>query len=180
MKRFVFWAAALAYASTAFASAPVPDCLDKAGQRIANPNNEQVLAWKRTTQNSYLDRGYIRGTLEGVYGSNPSHLHLDVFIGQKGQASQANDIEVIYNVEFGQPPLHPQPGVEVIACGDYITSNEASGYYPASPLDAILHWVHKSMNDQHEDGFLMIDGILYGQQDAPPRRNFHDAGRAAQ
>lgn len=182
MKLVVFWALALAYAPVVFASADLPVCLDKQGSPIESPNNEQVLSWKRTTQSSYLDRGYIRGTLVNIFDSNPSHLHLDVFLGQKGGPDKASDIEVIYNTEFGQTPDDLRPGLEVIACGDYITSSQQNGPYPASPLDAILHWVHKAMNDHHADGFLMIDGVLYGQQDAPPRGKFqkHRGGADAE
>ena len=175
MKRALLWALALASMPAAFADT-IPTCLNKQGNPIAQPNNDQVLAWKQSTPNTYLDRGYISGTLVTVFNSNPSHLHLDVSLSRKGGNGKANDIEVIYNVEFGQTPPDLHPGMEVIACGDYITSNQQNGPYPPSPLDAILHWVHKAMNDRHEDGFLMIDGRLYGQQDAPPRKGFNGYG----
>jgi hypothetical protein len=175
MKRALLWAIALAYVPAAFAdNAPV--CLNKQGNAIVAPNNDQVIAWKTSTPSSYLDRGFIRGTIVTVIPSNPSHLHLEVSLSQKNGAGKANNIEIIYNMEFGQTPNDLRPGMEVIACGDYITSNQQNGPYPPSPDNAILHWVHKAMNDRHESGFLMIDGRLYGQEDAPPRRNFHSYG----
>jgi hypothetical protein len=174
MKRALLWAIAIAYVPVAFANS-LPVCLNKQGNAIAAPINDQVLAWKTSTQNSYLDRALIRGTIVAVYPSNPSHLHLEVSLNPKG-GSNANNIEIIYNTEFGQTPDNLRAGMEVIACGDYITSNQQNGPYPASPDGAILHWIHKAMNDRHESGFLMIDGQLYGQEDAPPRRGFHGYG----
>lgn len=151
----------------------IPDCVNNRGNSMS-VNNEQVLQWKKTTQNQFKDRGFIKGTLVGVYDSSKSHLHLDVFLGNDGtdQTGRDTDIEVIYNQEFGQVSGRLNPGVEVIACGDYITSNRATNRYPASPLGAILHWVHKRMGGEHPNGFLMIDGKMYGQMDAPPRHDF--------
>ena len=151
---------------------PIPVCVNNRGDRIADPNNDQVLQWKKSTPNQYLNRGYIKGTLVGVYDATKGHLHLDVFIGNDGTGTTGKDtdLEVIYNQEFGTVDTSQlKPGAQVIACGDYITSTKQSGPYPPSPLGAILHWVHKAMNDNHPSGFLMIDGRLYGQMDAPPR-----------
>ncbi|MGZ3702774.1 MAG: hypothetical protein ACXWSD_13370 [Bdellovibrionota bacterium] len=159
----------------------LPPCVD-ASSNSMNYNNGQVLKWKTTTQTGYLDRAFIKGTLVGVFDHGPDHLHVDVFLGQngvKGQSGRANDLEVIYNQEFGAVDGSKlTPGMEVIACGDYITSNQPNHGYPASPLDAILHWVHKSNTDRHASGFLMIDGVMYGQADAPPRHwnNNHGGG----
>jgi hypothetical protein len=177
MKRGLFLVLALAYAPFALASAEVPVCLDKQGEPIASPNNDLVAQWKRSTPNGYLDRAYVRGTLLRVYPSKPGHLHLEVALAQTGNPNKANELEVIYNVEFGHTPGALSAGLEVIACGDYITSTEQNGPYPASPVNAILHWVHKAMNNRHESGFLMIGGILYGQENAPARFGYGDSNR---
>ena len=150
----------------------LPPCLDERGNRI-DPNNEQVLEWKASTPNQFRSRALIVGTLVGIYDAKKDHLHMDVFVGQKGSTGKENDIEVIYNQEFGRIGSDVAMGANVVACGDYITSNRATGRYPASPLGAILHWVHKAMNGSHPHGFLAIDGKLYGQQDAPPRGPRH-------
>ncbi len=147
-------------------SSELPTCTDAHGHPIA-VNNEQVLKWKTSTPNAYLDRGFITGTLVGLFNEKNGHLHLDVFIGQNGTGrGHESDIEVIYNESFGKVQGQLTPGMEVSACGDYITSTEQTGRYPPSPVGAILHWIHKSNNNRHASGFLMIDGKLYGQENA--------------
>jgi hypothetical protein len=94
-----------------------------------------------------------------------SHLHLEIDIGTAGKPAARNEhIEIVYNKSFGKVD-DVKTGSTVEACGDYITSNAKSGGYEASPMGAIIHWVHAS-NDtaKHSDGFLMIDGHLYGQE----------------
>jgi hypothetical protein len=134
----------------------MPDCMAK-GQSLA-VNNAQVINWKSTTQNQFQSRGHIQGQLTKVYPDHSGHHHFEVQIG-----SNPNDtIEVIYNEAFGAIPTIA-PGVEVEACGDYITSNKATGSYPASPDGAILHWVHQAPNAGHESGYVAINGVVYGQ-----------------
>jgi hypothetical protein len=171
--------AALPVSARASSGDNLPPCVDKQGNSM-NYNNGQVLKWKTSTPTGYLDRAFIKGTLVGVIDHGPDHLHVDVFLGQTdgNSSGHKNDLEVIYNQEFGAVDGSTlTPGMEVIACGDYITSNQPNHGYPASPLDAILHWIHKSNTDRHASGFLMIDGVMYGQKDAPPyHRNNNNHG----
>jgi hypothetical protein len=147
----------------------VPPCLSQKGAPLSE-NNAQVLQWKTSTPNQYLDRGFVHGTLVQVLPQATGHLHLDVYLGQPGgTGGRDTDLEIIYNEDFGAVNAQLKPGMDVWACGDYITSSAQSGPYPASPLGAILHWVHKAMNGNHQSGFLMIDGQLYGQMNAAPR-----------
>jgi hypothetical protein len=121
-------------------------------------NNDQVLQWKTSTPNQFLARGHIQGRIIQVYPDHSGHEHFSVEIGN----ASGDTIEVIYNLSFGATaPL--AVGMEVEACGDYITSDAPAGPYPASPDGAILHWVHRATNGRHDSGFLMIDGVLYGQ-----------------
>jgi hypothetical protein len=144
-------------------SPTVPECRDNNGQPM-QINNEQVLHWKESTPNLFRDRGFIRGTLVNVYNVNTSHLHLDVYIGgEGGTPGRVSDIEVIYNLSFGSAPAYPHAGSVITACGDYITSTAPSDHYPASPDGGIVHWIHRSPNGHHPDGFFMIDGMVYGQ-----------------
>lgn len=160
----------LAPLSVAAVPRPLPECLDKDGRPISSPNNEEVLRWKTSTPNQYHDRALVAGTLVGVFSSKGDHLHLDVFLGQGAKGTgRDSDIEVVYNTAFGNVDEPLRPGMEVVACGDYITATDRAGRYPPSPVGAILHWVHKRMRGDHPHGFMMIDGTLYGQKDAPPR-----------
>ncbi len=145
----------------------VPDC--KSGGSVLQIDNSQVLGWKATTANQFQSRGHIQGLLVQALPDHSGHHHLSVQIGPN-----SNDtIEVIYNEAFGPLPNY-QVGSEIEACGDYITSNKPTNSYPASPDGAIIHWVHTAPNGGHDSGFVLVDGVLCGQQSggnssSPPR-----------
>ena len=136
-------------------AAPMPPCLAN-GSPLAQ-NDAQVETWEDTTANQFLSRGHIAGKIVAIYPDHNGHKHFGVQIG----ASAEDAIEVIYNLSFGAlPPL--AVGMDVEACGDYITSTAPSGPYPASPDQAILHWVHGS-HSHHPAGYVAIQGVVYGQ-----------------
>lgn len=149
-------------ASVAALAAP-PACMD--GQRPLSLNNRQVVEWKRSVPNQWKSRGFVEGL---VLAARPDHSGHDHFILQIGPDARRDVVEIVYNQEFGAlPPI--QPRMQVIACGDFINSKAPAGHYPASPAGAIIHWVHfNPRNHGHEHGFLMIDGVLYGNH--APRR----------
>jgi hypothetical protein len=70
-------------------------------------------------------------------------------------------IELVYNDSFGELP-ELRLGMDVEACGDYITSYAPSGPYPASPDGALVHWVHHNPHGSHPDGYVVIDGKVFG------------------
>jgi hypothetical protein len=133
-----------------------PACMDH-GRNIP-VNNSEVVHWKSNTQNQFLARGHILGTVDTVYSDKNGHNHFSVRIGSCEECT----IEVIYNVEFGDLP-ELKAGMQIEACGDYITSFAPSGPYPASPDGAILHWVHRNPRGGHPSGYVMVDGKVYGQ-----------------
>jgi hypothetical protein len=140
----------------AFASDAVPPC--NANGRPIPVNNAQALQWKTSTHNQFRSRSHILGRVEKVYSDQTDHNHFSLQIGP----SPSDTIEVIYNIEFGQLP-RMAVGMQVEACGDFINSFAQAGPYPPSPDGAIIHWVHYSpTGNQHDSGFLVIDGILYG------------------
>lgn len=144
----------------------LPTCLDRNRQAIRGDNNAEVLRWKEQTQNQYKDRALISGTLVGVILDRNSHLHLQVNLtGDENGKDIRDHIEIVYNKSFGEVAA-VSPGMKVQACGDYITASEQSGPYKPSPVGAIVHWVHKSNTpDRHANGFLAIDGKVYGLKD---------------
>lgn len=157
------------YSSTPAALADAaPDCLDRG---TALPvMNDQVLHWKTSTQNQFQARAHVAGPVLKVYPDHSGHHHFEIQLGK----DQTATLEVIFNEAFGAVPAI-QPGMQVEACGDYITSTAQSGPYQASPDGAIIHWVHASPDpNRHPSGYLMLDGTLYGQDTAhagpkPPR-----------
>ncbi len=165
---FVLACVALFAASPALAKGKgfaLPDCLDRE-ERVLDVNNEEVLRWKEETPNGYKDRALVTGTLVGVLLDRRSHIQLEVDLTPESDANGRRDhLEIIFSKDFGKVS-DVRPGLEVTACGDYITANKRKGHFPPSPVDAILHWVHKSTNEnRHPSGFMAINGVLYGNDD---------------
>lgn len=148
----------------------LPDCNDVRGNPIP-VDNARVIKLKTTTKNQYLDRANVNGVLVGVFPSKGGHVHLDVFLGETPNGTgKESDIEIVYNQAFGRVDTRTlKPGMEVAACGDFINSFEPTGRYPASPVGAIIHWVHMAPRPPHQSGFMAIDGRLYGQTDPQDR-----------
>ena len=149
------------------ADTTIPDCL-AGGLPLAN-NNVQVLQWKTSTNNQYRNRGHVTGTIEQVYPNKNGHAHFEIQMGE----TATDNLEVIYNESFGALP-ELKVGMNIEACGDYITSTAQSGPYPASPTGAIIHWIHRSPDlKKHDSGYLAIDGALYGQdaENAGPKHH---------
>lgn len=141
-------------ALNAAATDAVPLC--KAAGKNIPVNNSQVIQWKSTTQNQFLGRGHVQGRLTGVYPDRNNHAHFQI------ELSPAETLEVVFSYDFGKLPKLAL-GMDVEACGDYITSNAPTSQYPASPDGAIIHWIHKNpKNGGHESGYLVLDGSVYG------------------
>lgn len=133
---------------------PQEDCKDHG--KLISVMNEQALKWKSEV-NGFHARALISGTVDEVFPDHSGHRHFSLKIGPNNE----DHIEVIYNESFGAMPL-AQVGDSAEACGDYIVSSQQTGGYPASPDGAIVHWVHKSPHASHDDGFVVLNGILYG------------------
>ncbi len=138
------------------AVAAIPDCKDR--NLVMSVNNQRILEFKKSTANGYMSRGFVSGVVSRVFPARNSHDHYEIKIGEN-----ENDVlEVVYNVAFGETPS-PVEGMHVEACGDYITAFAQNGPYPASPSEAIIHWVHYNpKNSGHDHGFVAMDGSLYG------------------
>jgi hypothetical protein len=147
----------------------VPDCLDSFGRPMPD-SNENVLRMMQSFEPQLRDRGYIRGVLVEVMQERPTHIHLDVFLGAGHHEKRGVDldIEVIYNKSFGAIRRELPPGLEVIACGEFINGSKK----PDRTVGAKLHWVHMATRPGKAQGYLMIDGELYGQEH--PRSNPRD------
>jgi len=141
-----------------WAAGAIPECLDH-NTAIAI-DDAQVLKWKQSTPNQFAARGHVQGTVGQVFPDKNGHTHFEIKIGN----DPADTLEIIYNQSFGALPALAA-GMNVEACGDYITSTAQSGAYPPSPDGAILHWIHRSNNpSKHASGFVAIDGTVYGGQ----------------
>ncbi|MGZ3650054.1 MAG: hypothetical protein ACXVB9_10925 [Bdellovibrionota bacterium] len=160
MIRTILSALFLASLSVSAFAEPAPDCIDR-GVNL-QVNNEQVIQWKSSTRNQFQARAHVAGPITAVYPDHSGHHHFQIQLDK----IQGDTLEVIFNEDFGAVPALTT-GMNVEACGDYITSNAPSGPYPASPDNAIIHWVHASPNpNNHPSGFMMVDGVVYGQDTA--------------
>ena len=145
----------------------IPDCLGTDGSVLAI-DNQQVLDWKTSTPNQFEARAHVSGVIDQVYPDHSGHHHFEISMGGDPSAT----LEVIYNEDFGPNP-QAQVGMQVEACGDYITSTASSGPYPESPAGAIIHWVHMSPNlEKHPSGFMVLNGQVCGQdtENAGPKQ----------
>jgi hypothetical protein len=148
---FIF---SLLFSFSALATEALPNCM--VGNKILLVNNAQISNWKRTTANQFLGRGHVRGRLSRVYPAKNRHAHFQIEF-----AGAARDtLEIVYNLDFGPLP-QLAVGMEVEACGDYITSNAPTSKYPASPDGAIIHWVHRTTG-KHPSGYVALDGRVFG------------------
>lgn len=125
-------------------------CTENSGAPVVATNTE-VLNWLHSTSNNFTARAYVQGTVVKRYPDLTNHAHFSVDLNGDG----IGDLEVIYQYDAGQIPSIT-PGMKVTSCGDYITSK-------SSPNGGIIHWVHcNSRGGTHADGFLSINGTLYG------------------
>jgi hypothetical protein len=154
-------------------SATLPDCpayakkLQYQGKpyNLVSNNNSQVLGWKSAAQNQFEGRAHVQGAIVRVYPDRNGHHHFAIQIGPDA----GDTVEIVYNEDFGPTPP-PAVGMQVEACGDYITSvGPSSGpngeVYPASPDGALVHWVHMAPpRSNHTSGYLVLGGVLTGQE----------------
>jgi hypothetical protein len=146
----------------------VPSCLDDHHQALAL-NNAQVVQWRESTRDRFQSRAFVQGIVTNIYPDRTGHTHFALNLDQ----DQGGDIEIIYNQEFGALP-DLRPGMTVVACGDYITAGPRSQL--PSPMGAIIHWVHYNPGNRdggvHPNGFLLIDGRIYGFSPSGARNEF--------
>jgi hypothetical protein len=157
-QKMVIFAVAHLLAFQIEAQTKVPICT--ANKKAIAIDDQQVLKWKKSTQNQFRARAHVQGTIEQVYSDQTGHDHFAIRIGP----AREDLLEVVYNSSFGDLG-NLIVGSTVQACGDYITANQPTGRYPVSPAGAIIHWVHQNPNGRgHESGFLVIDGKIFGQR----------------
>ncbi len=133
-----------------------PTCLDNNGNALS-VMDATVIQWKTSTPNEWKSRALVQGTVDQVFPDATGHHHFEISLGSDPQ----DTLEVVYNEGFGATP-QVQVGDQIEACGDYITSYEQGGGYQASPSGALIHWIHQSDTPKHPSGFLIVNGVLYG------------------
>jgi hypothetical protein len=78
MKSVYFVLIAL-FASAHVYAATAPVCADNNGSALAT-NDTQVLLWKTTTTNQYLNRAHVTGVIDAIFPDRNGHNHFSVQI----------------------------------------------------------------------------------------------------
>lgn len=142
------------FSNDLFAQTKAPACLDKKERMEFNDN--RLLLYRDEMEKKFTARGFIKGTLISVIEDRQKHVHFEVDLDEDLQTTD-DRLEVIYNTKFGPLPEF-NAGDEIIACGDFVVD-------PYSPHGAVLHWLHSSPElKKHEHGYLMINGIIAGNE----------------
>lgn len=158
---------------------PYPNCRGEEGVAALPIMNAQVLEWKKT-KNGPFRRARVEGYVVELNKVRKTHYHFIIHLIQGGKLEpvapkdKTAQLEVIYNSAFGNLPKI-EPGQWVEACGDYKTHKSGPG---ASPAGAFIHWVHFNPGDRdggkHPDGYVAINGSLYGQEYHEGKGKKHD------
>jgi hypothetical protein len=70
-------------------------------------------------------------------------------------------LEIVSNLDFGRIPV--QMGQIVSVCGEYLSVDQG-----------MIHWTHFDPHGGHADGFTILNGQLYGQeQTSTTGESFH-------
>jgi len=146
----------LGFSQVSFADT-FPECLDMNGNPLPFMD-PQVFAWKYSTQNRFSARALVQGVVDRLFPDATDHRHFEIRLGPDPR----DTLEVVYNLGFGATPA-VQVGNMVEACGDYITSFTQGGGFQPSPSGALIHWIHRSDTPTHPNGYLIVNGVLYGQ-----------------
>jgi hypothetical protein len=154
--------------SSAGAAPALPDCFGTNRQQLPILNH-QVIQWRESTRDQFQTRALVQGVITDIYPEKTGHAHFAINL----DSEPSGDIEIIYNQEFGALPSLKR-GMQVVACGDYITAGPRSRL--PSPMGAIIHWVHYNPGNRdggaHPHGYVMVNGMVYGFSSELPRNDF--------
>lgn len=62
-------------------------------------------------------------------------------------------VQVVHGMDYGRIPL--RTGIQVKVCGEFLNSQ-----------GGMIHWTHYDPGARHPDGFIALDGEVYGQTEA--------------
>jgi hypothetical protein len=162
----VFLVAAAFGLTSVAAWAQVPPCLDHG--TVLPADNARIVLLKKTAEVGKTIRAHASGRVSRVFpdqhnSHGTTHVHFEIRLDNQPDPSAV--LEVVYSEDDGLMP-NPAPGAQVEACGDFINASAPNGGYGASPSGAIIHWVHQTDTPNHDAGFVVMDGVLYGYGNA--------------
>lgn len=155
MKKIVTILALVFICSGAFAQASLPQCKDVSGNVLLGTLAQLTQIMR---SNANRPQAYATGTITSVLPDDTQGLpHQKFFISVGGQIN----LEIVSNLDFGRIPL--QVGQTVSVCGEYLNVGQG-----------MIHWTHFDPHGGHADGFTILNGQLYGQeQTSTTGESFH-------
>ncbi len=131
--------------STSVLAQSLPVCKTRNGTELL----PSVTELKRYIDSNYSKRPivFVEGVIKEIlpedkYGRPHQKFILNV---------QGIKVQVVHGTDYGRIPL--RTGGRVKVCGEFINSNQGS----------LIHWTHYDPGARHPDGFIALDGEVYGQ-----------------
>lgn len=134
----------------------LPDC-SHFGESQNRINNKEILGLKRSSEEGTQAVALLKGTFVKMY----SHKGRDRVFQMKIGPGNKDTVEVRNSSDDKIPALHR--GDRIIACGTYRTHFTDLYQDPRSPDGAIINRTNFAWNPYDNDGFLVINGVLYNQ-----------------
>ena len=144
MKSFVLLLAFLTLSSSVFAG--VQDCKDFRGNVLSNSMDSLSSVMRSRADRPQV---YVTGVVAQILAEDHNGLpHQKYNIRVNNQVT----LMVVSNLDFGRVPL--TVGATVSVCGEYKRVGQG-----------MIHWTHFDPHGSHPDGFTIVDGKLYADQE---------------
>lgn len=133
----------LVLSSTLFAQS-LPICKDRAGQ-VMEPS---VTLLKRyvDSNNARRPQVFVEGIIKEVLPEDQNGTPHQKFI----LSVSGIKVQLVHSLDYGRLPL--RVGSQVQVCGEFLNSQ-----------GGLIHWTHFDPGGHHPDGFVAINGDVYGQ-----------------
>jgi hypothetical protein len=129
-----------------FAGTQQIDCKDRKGAIL-----EKSLDSLNQVRNSRANRPqvFVEGQVTKILPEDKAGRPHQKYIIQ---AFNSVKIVIVSNLEFGRVPV--AVGTKVEVCGEYLNAE-----------GGMVHWTHFDPHGGHPDGYTMLDGKLYGDEE---------------
>lgn len=137
---------ALLASNISFAANQVIDCKDRKGNIL-----EKTIESLKQVKSSKANRPmvYVEGSVTNILPEDKDGRPHQKYIIS---AFSSMKIVVVSNLEFGRVPV--AVGSKVAVCGEFLNAE-----------GGMVHWTHFDPHGGHPNGFTVLDGKLYGDEE---------------